>query len=105
MFIDGGDAMTRVVIGRRKFAGFAAIGATSLAMPAIAQGGGDIKIGAVFPLSGPAGPNGKAVADAVKIAADMINAKGGVMGRKLVVIAKDDESTPAVGVTRANEMV
>ena len=27
------------------------------------------------------------------------------MGRKITVIGKDDESTPAVGVTRANEMV
>jgi branched-chain amino acid transport system substrate-binding protein len=35
----------------------------------------------------------------------MVNAKGGVLGRKLVVVSKDDESTPAVGVTRANEMV
>ena len=40
-----------------------------------------------------------------QVAAEMVNAKGGVMGRKIAVVAKDDESTPAVGVTRANEMV
>ena len=34
-----------------------------------------------------------------------INAKGGLLGRKLVVVSKDDESTPAVGVSRANEMI
>jgi branched-chain amino acid transport system substrate-binding protein len=34
-----------------------------------------------------------------------INDKGGLLGRKLTVISKDDESTPAVGVSRANEMV
>ena len=51
-----------------------------------------------FRFPGPAGPNGQAVTSAIKIAADMINAKGGVMGRKIVVVSKDDESTPAVGV-------
>lgn len=64
-----------------------------------------IKIGTIFPLSGGAGPNGQAVTNAVKLIADQLNQKGGVLGRKLVVISKDDESTPAVGVSRANELV
>src|SRR5882757_5806482 len=96
--------MTRIRLGRRQFTLAAGAGAASLAMPALAPGE-PIKVGTIFPLSGPAGPNGQAVTSAVKIAADMINAKGGVLGRKLVVVSKDDESTPAVGVTRANEMV
>ncbi|CAN5266143.1 hypothetical protein BH10PSE6_BH10PSE6_12600 [soil metagenome] len=96
--------MTAIKLGRRHFTVGAAAGATSFGFPALAQGE-PIKVGAIFPLSGPAGPNGQGVAHAVSIAAEMINAKGGVMGRKIVVIAKDDESTPAVGVTRANEMV
>ena len=101
--------MTRIKLGRRQFTIAAGAGAASLAMPALAPSafaqGEPIKVGAIFPLSGPAGPNGQAVVSAIKIAAEMINAKGGVLGRKIVVIAKDDESTPAVGVTRANEMV
>jgi branched-chain amino acid transport system substrate-binding protein len=91
------------MLGRRQVTIAAAAGAASLAMPAFAQND-PIKVGAIFPLSGPAGPNGQAVTSAIKIAADMINAKGGVLGRKIVVVSKDDESTPAVGVTRANEM-
>jgi len=101
--------MTKIMLGRRRFTAAATAGAASLAMPALAPSafaqGEPIKVGAIFPLSGPAGPNGQAVVSAIKIAAEMINAKGGVLGRKLVVVAKDDESTPAVGVTRANEMV
>ncbi len=101
--------MTRIKLGRRRFTIAAGAGAASLAMPALAPSalgqGEPIKVGAIFPLSGPAGPNGQAVVSAIKIAAEMVNAKGGVLGRKIVVIAKDDESTPAVGVTRANEMV
>ncbi|TXL73734.1 amino acid ABC transporter substrate-binding protein [Vineibacter terrae] len=96
--------MTRISFGRRRFAVGAAAGVAGLAMPAIAQNE-PIKVGVIVPLSGPAGPNGQVVAGAVKVAAELLNAKGGVLGRKLVVIAKDDESTPAVGVTRANEMV
>jgi branched-chain amino acid transport system substrate-binding protein len=96
--------MTRITLGRRRFTTAAAAGAASFAFPALAQAE-PIKVGVIIPLSGPAGPNGQAVLHAVQVAAEMVNAKGGVMGRKLVVVSKDDESTPAVGVTRANEMV
>ncbi len=71
--------------------------------PALAQG--PIKVGTNFPLSGGAGPNGQAVTNAVKVAADLINKKGGLLGRQLAIISKDDESTPAVGVSRANELI
>jgi branched-chain amino acid transport system substrate-binding protein len=96
--------MTQFKLGRRHFTAVAGAGAVSLAMPALAQGE-PIKVGVIVPLSGPAGPNGQAVLHAVQVIADMVNARGGVMGRKVAVIGKDDESTPAVGVTRANEMV
>lgn len=66
---------------------------------------GPIRIGTIFPLSGGAGPNGQAVTSAVKIAAETINKQGGLLGRQLTVISKDDESTPAVGVSRANELI
>ncbi len=74
----------------------------ALGAPAMAQ---DIKVGTIFPLSGGAGPDGQTVTNAVKLMVDEINAKGGLLGRKLVVVSKDDESTPAVGVSRANEMI
>jgi branched-chain amino acid transport system substrate-binding protein len=96
--------MASRLLGRRTLTVGAAAGMASFAMPALGQGE-PIKVGVIVPLSGPAGPNGQGVSHAVQIAADMVNAKGGVLGRKIVVIAKDDESTPAVGVTRANEMV
>ena len=68
-----------------------------LAGPAMAE---DIKVGAIFPLSGGAGPDGQSIMNAIKLEVDQINAKGGLLGRKLTVISKDDESTPAVGVSR-----
>lgn len=95
--------MGSLKLGRRQFAIATGAGAAGLAFPALAQGE-PIKVGVIVPLSGAAGPNGQAVLHAVTVAADMVNAAGGVMGRKLAVVAKDDESTPAVGVTRANEL-
>jgi branched-chain amino acid transport system substrate-binding protein len=65
---------------------------------------GPIKIGVIVPLSGPAGPNGKDVLEAIQVQADVINAKGGVLGRKLQVVSKDDQSTPAAGVSAATAL-
>jgi branched-chain amino acid transport system substrate-binding protein len=65
---------------------------------------GPIKIGVIVPLSGPAGPNGKDVLDAITVEADLVNSSGGVLGRQLEVIAKDDQSNPATGVSAANEL-
>lgn len=97
--------MATIRLGRRPFTlGLAATGAAAFGAPAVAQGE-PVKVGVIIPQSGPAGPNGLGVLHAVQVAAEMVNAKGGVNGRKIVVVGKDDESTPAVGVTRANEMV
>jgi len=73
-----------------------------LSAPAMAQ---DIKVGTIFPLSGGAGPDGQSVTNAIKLAIQEINDKGGLLGRKIALVSRDDESTPAVGVSRANEMI
>jgi branched-chain amino acid transport system substrate-binding protein len=76
----------------------------SLVAPAFAQQG-PIKVGTIFPLSGGAGPDGLSVTNSVKLAIEQINEAGGLLGRKITLVSKDDESTPAVGVSRANEMI
>ena len=73
-----------------------------LSGPVMAQ---EIKVGTIFPLSGGAGPDGQSVTNAVKLAIEQVNEKGGLLGRKITLVSKDDESTPAVGVSRANEMI
>ena len=92
---------------RRDLLRAAAAGALLLAVGIAgdARAADPIKVGTIFPLSGGAGPNGQAVTDAVKVAAKMINEQGGLLGRQITVVSKDDESTPAVGVSRANEMI
>jgi branched-chain amino acid transport system substrate-binding protein len=69
------------------------------------SGSGSIKVGVIVPLSGPAGPNGKDVLDAITAKADLVNKAGGVGGRKLQIVSKDDKSDPATGVNAANALV
>src|ERR1700676_1737130 len=78
--------------------------ALGLAVPAFAQQD-PIKVGTIFPLSGGAGPDGQSVTNAVKLAIEQLNRAGGLLGQKIILVSKDDESTPAVGVSRANEMI
>ena len=64
-----------------------------------------VKVGTIFPLSGGAGPQGQHVTQAIQAMAAVINDAGGVMGRRIELLSRDDESTPAIGVSRATELV
>ena len=65
---------------------------------------GPLKIGVIVPLSGASGPNGKEVLNAIQVESAAWNKAGGVDGRKIEVISADDKSTPADGVTAANQL-
>src|SRR6185369_3280606 len=64
-----------------------------------------VKVGVIFPLSGGAGPQGQHVTQAIQSMAALINESGGVLGKKIEIVSRDDESTPAVGVSRANDLI
>lgn len=80
-------------------------GAAMLAAPRITRANTPIKLGAIFPLSGGTAVQGQHVCAAIEVAADMVNQAGGILGRQIQVLKRDDESTPAVGVSRANELI
>ena len=87
---------------RREFLG-AAMAAAVSATPALAQQG-EIKIGEINSYSGiPAFT--EPYRKGLQLAEQEINARGGVLGRKLVVITKDDGGKPADALTAANELV
>jgi branched-chain amino acid transport system substrate-binding protein len=65
----------------------------------------DLKIGLVAALSGQSAQSGEAITRGLNIAIDEINAKGGVLGQKVVLIKRDDESSPPKGVTAARELI
>jgi branched-chain amino acid transport system substrate-binding protein len=79
--------------------------ALGLAASAVAQPLAPIKVGVIIPLSGGAGPQGQHVTQALQVMAATINDNGGVLGRQIELLTRDDESTPAVGVSRANDLI
>jgi branched-chain amino acid transport system substrate-binding protein len=70
--------------------------------PALAQQ--VIKIAAGAPLTGSLAKQGQEVADAVKLAVDEWNAKGGVLGMKIEFVAADDQGNPQVGVAAGEKV-
>ncbi len=74
----------------------------AVAGSALAQ---DIKIGLVAALTGQSAQSGEAITRGLTIAIDEINAKGGVLGRKLVLVRRDDESSPPKGLAAARELI
>ena len=64
-----------------------------------------IKIGVTGPFTGGSAPMGVSMRDGVKLAVTEINAQGGVLGRKLEVIERDDEAKNERGVQVAQELI
>jgi len=55
-----------------------------------------IKIGAILPLTGPAGRYGQYIQEGLELAKDEINNSGGINGKKLLVIYEDDQANPTM---------
>ena len=64
-----------------------------------------IKIGLSGPLTGGSSSMGVSMRDGVKLAIDEINAAGGVIGRKIELIERDDEAKNERGVQIAQELI
>jgi len=64
-----------------------------------------IKIGVIQPLTGSVASWGQHGKRAMEIAADEINARGGIGGRKLVLILEDSQGEPKVGVSALNKLI
>ena len=86
--------------------GFALGGATALSasLPIWAQDNSSIKIGHLTPMTGFLGALGEYAAQGIKMAADEINASGGVLGRKLEIMSEDSVN-PQVAATKAQRMI
>jgi branched-chain amino acid transport system substrate-binding protein len=79
--------------------------AATLAASLGAQAADPIKIGLVTALSGQSARAGEALTRGATIAIEEINAKGGVLGRPLELVRRDDESNPAKGLIAARELI
>jgi len=64
-----------------------------------------IKIGLIGPLTGGSSSMGVSMRDGVRLAVDEINSGGGILGRKIELVERDDEAKNERGVQVAQEMV
>ncbi len=79
--------------------------AVSLLAGCGAGGSKTIKIGTIQPISGAISAFGTQSRDAILMAVEEINAKGGVLGKDLEVKVEDDEATPEKAVTVFKKLV
>ena len=75
----------------------------ALAAPAPAQE--SVKIGVIQPLSGSVAASGNYVRMGAEIGRDWINAKGGVLGRKVELLIEDNKSDPKEAATAAEKLI
>ena len=94
-------------IARRKFLAQTAAGAAALSMPymSFAQNKTPIKVGVIISLSGPIVAYGQTQKIAAEIAADLINKSGGIDGRPLEIIIRDDKLTPTEAVSQVRDLL
>jgi len=67
--------------------------------------GGDLKLAVLAPLSGPVPTFGVMTRDGALLAIDEWNAKGGVLGKKIVPVVEDSQCTPDPAVNAANKVI
>lgn len=65
----------------------------------------DIRIAVVGPMTGPNASFGTQLASGARVAADIINAQGGVLGKKIEIVIEDDACDPRQAVSVANKIV
>lgn len=98
--------MTR---GRGIFRSAAAVAAVALVAASCGGGGGaaqgPVKLGVEGPLTGSQAAYGTDMLNAVRLAVDEVNAKGGLLGRKIEVVQIDDQAEPRVGVDAAQRAI
>ena len=81
---------------KQLLAGAAVLAAATMALTGGASAqSGEIKIGYSMAMTGGLGPNGKSALLAQKIWEEDINAKGGLLGRKIKLVYYDDQSNPS----------
>lgn len=88
----------------RQWAILACVASTVLAASS-AQAQETIKIGVSQPLTGAVAASGNYVTNGARIAADVVNRNGGVLGKKIELIIEDNKSNPKEAVTTVEKLV
>ena len=97
--------MSMVLPRRRILTTGMVLGAGLAFSPLVRAQAGPIKLGSLTPLTGAGGPYGPAMVATVKAVIDEMNAAGGVLGRQLVLVSEDDQTSPEAGVRAARKLI
>ncbi len=100
-------------LNRRKLitasAVLAIVGLAATALPAQASEVGvsstEIKLGMTLPMTGTASLGYNKIPGAAKAYFDYLNANGGINGRKITLVVKDDRYVPTEAVAKTNELI
>ncbi|MET4103432.1 branched-chain amino acid transport system substrate-binding protein [Roseovarius sp. MBR-78] len=84
---------------------FAGVAVAALAGTAALAQEGPIRIGVVTPISGTYAGIGQQVSWGLDMAAEEINAAGGIDGRQIELVYEDSEANPAVAVQKAEKLM
>lgn len=76
-----------------------------LLVPVLVQAADPIKVGIVDSYSGPPSTYTNDVKDGFQFAIDKINAKGGVLGRQITFVTRDDKFKVDLGLSAAKELI
>jgi len=95
---------------RRQFLSTTGAGVGTLAggflLPRVGLGqGGPVKIGFPLPLTGPFAAIATDQQRGAQLAVEELNAKGGILGRRVEIFFRDDELKPATGAQRTKELI
>ena len=82
-----------------------AAAAALVATASLAYAADPIKIGVAGPFTGGSSSMGVSMRDGVRLATDEINKAGGVLGRQLLLVERDDEAKNERGVQIAQELI
>ncbi len=88
-----------------KLASQVALASALFTLSGLATAADPIKIGVSGPFTGGSSSMGVSMRDGVRLAVDEINKSGGVIGRQLQIIERDDEAKNERGVQIAQEMI
>ena len=79
--------------------------AASLALAPLASAQESVRIGVVQPMTGPVAYDGNIYVNTVKMLVDDLNAKGGVLGKKIELVIEDGACNPAQSVNAAEKLI
>jgi len=92
-------------VTRRIWLVVCAVCATALLIGSPASAAEPIKIGLIASLAGASAKSGEASTRGMTIAIDEINASGGLLGKQVELIRRDDENNPGKGLIAARELI